>query len=66
MLAERLVTAVRSMTVDHLGKTLKMSVSVGVAARKDGDSTETWVARADGALYRAKHAGRDGWAEGND
>ena len=43
--------------------TLKITVSVGVATstaggRKDGD-IDALVARADAALYRAKHAGRD-------
>lgn len=66
MLAERLVVAMRATAVEHLGKPLKLSVSVGLAPRKDGDTCETWIARADTALYRAKEAGRDRWAECND
>lgn len=35
------------------------TVSAGLAARAPGDTTARWLARADDALYRAKHAGRD-------
>jgi len=33
--------------------------SFGVATHEPGESVERWLARADEALYRAKHAGRD-------
>jgi len=38
---------------------LPLTVSAGVAAAMDGDSTELLLARADAALYRAKAAGRN-------
>jgi diguanylate cyclase (GGDEF)-like protein len=63
MLAERLVQAIRATTAVHMSHSLTMSVSVGLARRKEGDSPMAWVARADGALYRAKREGRDRWAE---
>jgi len=38
----------------------KLSVSIGVAQfPEDGDGPEALLARADGALYRAKREGRD-------
>jgi diguanylate cyclase (GGDEF)-like protein len=63
LLAERLVAAVRTTPAEHMGKPIELSVSVGLAARKDGDSCETWIARADAALYRAKQGGRGRWVE---
>jgi diguanylate cyclase (GGDEF)-like protein len=54
-LAERACAAVRDLkTID---KTL--TVSIGVAAVKRGESREDWIARADRALYSAKSAGRN-------
>lgn len=36
-----------------------LSVSIGVAVRRAGEDARGLVARADAALYRAKHAGHD-------
>jgi diguanylate cyclase (GGDEF)-like protein len=63
MLAERLVVAMRTTKAEHLGKQIPLSVSVGIAARKEADTCDTWIARADAALYRAKQEGRDRWLE---
>jgi diguanylate cyclase len=38
---------------------LTVSISGGVAAMKPGDEAHHFIARADGALYQSKHAGRD-------
>lgn len=62
MLAQRLVEAVRSLRVTHEGRELRVSVSVGVAECIPGEPSGSWVARADGALYRAKSEGRDRWS----
>jgi diguanylate cyclase (GGDEF)-like protein len=62
-LAQRLVEAVRANKIEHQGKSVSASVSVGVAAWRIGDTKETWLARADKALYEAKRTGRDRWAE---
>jgi len=43
-------------TGEELGR---VTLSVGVAARLPGESAESWIARADAALYRAKNAGRN-------
>jgi diguanylate cyclase (GGDEF)-like protein/PAS domain S-box-containing protein len=54
-LAERLRASVERA---HLPET-SVSISVGVAERRLEDSLETWLQRADAALYRAKDAGRN-------
>jgi diguanylate cyclase (GGDEF)-like protein/PAS domain S-box-containing protein len=36
-----------------------LTVSIGVAERRDGDSVETWLRAADAALYAAKQGGRN-------
>lgn len=58
-MAERLLAAVRALRIDTDGKDLRITVSVGVTAAQAGDTVESWVQRADRALYRAKQSGRD-------
>lgn len=36
-----------------------ITVSIGATRVAEGDSAETWLARADAAMYRAKESGRD-------
>ena len=36
-----------------------VTISLGVAEYKQGETAETWLERADEALYRAKHEGRN-------
>lgn len=56
VLAQRLREAVR----DHLGPRFwRVTLSQGVAAYQPGDTVESWVKRADRALYQAKEAGRN-------
>ena len=38
---------------------LTVTVSAGVAALQPGDDASAFIARADGALYQSKQAGRD-------
>ena len=63
VLAERLVQAARSLKVKHGGRELSVTLSVGFADCRDGDTTAQWLERADKALYQAKANGRNGWAE---
>ena len=59
-IAERLRQAVEASSfVFHDSAAIRFTVSVGVAPRRVGDSLDALLARADGALYRAKHAGRN-------
>jgi diguanylate cyclase (GGDEF)-like protein len=45
--------------VQHEGRDISVTVSIGVAALKPGESMDSWLARADAALYESKHHGRD-------
>ncbi len=59
-LAERIRAALEAMT-EHTseGKVFKVTVSMGVAELVDRENTDSFVGRADEALYRAKAAGRN-------
>lgn len=59
MLGERLLEAIRSLTVNHDGQEIHVTASIGVAEFAIGDSAAVWLDRADDALYQAKQAGRD-------
>lgn len=62
VLAERIRAAVEERNIWHPGMPSgRLTVSVGVAARRDGDQTEpaSLVRAADEALYRAKGDGRN-------
>lgn len=56
-LAKRLVSMVSEMPSPD-GMKFKVGVSVGIAQIEPTDEVESWVARADAALYRAKESGR--------
>jgi len=43
----------------NLGRSRPVSISVGVAELESEESAPEWLAAADGALYEAKHAGRN-------
>jgi diguanylate cyclase len=59
-LAERLLKTV-STTFIKLSddQTIACTISLGVAAIQNGDTTESWLSRADAALYAAKEGGRN-------
>ena len=57
---EKLRAAVERQSVDWEGQALRLTVSVGVATRRDGERTpEATIDRADKALYASKRAGRN-------
>ncbi len=58
-LAQNLVRAVGEMQIEHEGNRIPLTVSIGVADLMPGDSAESWLRRADQALYRAKSEGRN-------
>ena len=62
-LVQRLIDASRELRVSHNGRAIAVTLSVGLAACRDGDTAESWLARADEGLYQAKSAGRNGWSE---
>ena len=59
LVAERLRCAIAAFNTATISAGLKLSVSIGVAQRFDGESFGDLLKRADDALYRAKHAGRN-------
>lgn len=58
-LAERLRQAVGGLRLDYRGQAVRTSLSIGVAAMKPDDTPHGLIERADAALYKAKHQGRD-------
>ena len=56
ILAEKVRRAVEGRSLPQVGL---VTISLGVAQRQRGEDLEAWVARADGALYRAKERGRN-------
>ncbi len=59
LLAERICAAARALRFSHNGTEIGLTVSLGVATLQDPDDEKTLFERADQALYRAKHNGRD-------
>lgn len=59
ILAERLRQAVAETVVDMDGKAVRATTSVGLATLEKAETFEALFARADAALYGAKHAGRN-------
>jgi len=58
-LGERLLEAVRQSLFQHEDQELEVTVSVGLAELIPGESSGSWVERADRALYEAKQNGRN-------
>ncbi len=57
--AERLRTALSQLRFPSMPNELNVTASFGVACYRPGDSSKDVLARADSALYEAKHAGRN-------
>ena len=59
LMAERARQGVAKHDWTHYAPDLKVTVSLGVATQRPGESLKAWIARADQALYAAKHRGRN-------
>ncbi len=58
-LAEKLRLGFTEIAVSAANVTVKLTASLGVADSKQNPSLEDVMARADSALYKAKHQGRN-------
>lgn len=58
-ITERICTALAATRVTHEGRSIPVTVSIGVAQLRPGESIEQWLSRADKALYEAKRNGRN-------
>lgn len=58
-LAERLRACVEAKPLRVGNERVALTVSIGAAPRCAGDSAESWLARADAAMYTAKRDGRN-------
>jgi len=59
VVAERIRRAMADEPLVYDGHTIAVTVSIGVAAYHAGETLSQWLTRADGALYEAKHGGRN-------
>lgn len=59
LFAERFRGAVEELTIKAVGTELRVTISLGVAQLKDGDSPGSLLKRADEGLYDAKQSGRN-------
>ncbi len=57
--AERLRARVEALDLDGPLAGRRVTVSLGVARRLPGETLDSWIGRADAALYRAKETGRN-------
>jgi diguanylate cyclase (GGDEF)-like protein len=57
--AEHIRTTVGSCNIEISGKSIHVTLSLGVAQLKNGETLQKLISRADQALYRAKSSGRN-------
>lgn len=58
-LAERVRQAVGQLQIPYRDKNIQVTISIGVAQLGRKESVQSWLERADEALYRAKTGGRN-------
>jgi diguanylate cyclase (GGDEF)-like protein len=62
-LANELVTTINRSPVQGDGQLIAVTVSIGVAHRREGDTPSIVLRGADNACYRAKRLGRNQWRD---
>ena len=58
-IGERICAAMAGTAMIHDDRPIQVTVSIGLAALRPGESIEQWLSRADKALYQAKRDGRN-------
>ena len=58
-LAQTLLQTMRAQPLQFDGRQIELTASIGLTQRLPGDDSRSLLARADMALYQAKHAGRN-------
>jgi diguanylate cyclase (GGDEF)-like protein len=58
-LASKLCQSIADNVFEYEGRRLSITLTLGVAAYRKGDSLDACIARADKALYRGKEEGRN-------
>jgi len=58
-IAETLRTAIESDTINTDKGEIRVTASIGLASRKQGEAISHWIGRCDKALYEAKGGGRN-------
>jgi len=59
LLAEKIRAAVESGIFRHEDETIPVTISLGIATYREGETPDQLISRADKALYAAKNAGRN-------
>ncbi|MDO9422910.1 MAG: GGDEF domain-containing protein [Methylobacter sp.] len=59
LLAERIRASIERHTIAYGMNTIKITASLGVSTLRDNDTRESFIKRADEAMYTAKHNGRN-------
>jgi diguanylate cyclase (GGDEF)-like protein len=59
MLARRLLESISEMPSPHPNMEFAVGASIGIAEYDGEENLEAWIARADKAMYTAKHAGNE-------
>jgi diguanylate cyclase (GGDEF)-like protein len=59
LLAERIRTSIESHTIAYGMETIKITASLGVSTLRNDDTIESFLKRADEAMYAAKNSGRN-------
>jgi diguanylate cyclase (GGDEF)-like protein len=62
-IAERIRQRIAAEPIRVAGQSLQLTISQGLAVRRDGDDVHTLLQRADAAMYQAKQRGRNCVAE---
>ena len=58
-LLEKLRLAVCSESVEYEGRVIKVTITIGAAERKDGQTIDNWIQDADDRLYEGKKSGKN-------